>query len=48
MGVTSMVNLNINDIINSTQIAAAISLVATVLIILLLRPKSHKEKHAHR
>ena len=40
-----MINLNVNDIINSTQIATAIALVATVLIILLLRPKSNKEKH---
>jgi hypothetical protein len=34
--------LPIVDIVNSTQIAAAIAIVATLLIIVLLRPKHHK------
>jgi hypothetical protein len=34
--------IHIPDIISGTQIAAAIALVATLLIIVLLRPKHHK------
>jgi hypothetical protein len=39
--------INITEIINSTQIAAVIALVATVIIVVGLRPKSHKDKRSH-
>ncbi len=37
--------INIHDILTSTQFAAVIALVATAVIAIVLRPKSHKEKH---
>lgn len=37
--------INIHDIITSTQFAAVIALVATAVIAVALRPKSHKHKH---
>jgi len=39
--------INIHDIITSTQFAAVIALVATAVIAIALRPKSHKEKQSH-
>lgn len=39
--------INITEIINSTQIAAVIALVATAIIVVGLRPKSHKDKRSH-
>lgn len=34
--------ININDIAGATQFAALIAIIATLFIVLLLRPKSHK------
>lgn len=37
--------INIGQIVTSIQFAAAIAIVATALIVVVLRPKSHNEKH---
>jgi len=39
--------ININDIITSTQFAAAIALIATAIIVVVLRPPAPKSKHRH-
>jgi hypothetical protein len=36
--------INIGQIFTSIQFAAAIAIVATAVIVVVLRPKSHKEK----
>jgi len=40
--------INMLDIITSTQFAAVIALVATAIIVVGLRPKSHKQKQSQR
>jgi hypothetical protein len=40
--------INITDIITSTQFAAVIALVATAVIVVVLRPKSQRQKQSHR
>lgn len=37
--------INITQILTSIQFAAAIAIVATAVIVVALRPKSHKGKH---
>jgi hypothetical protein len=40
--------INLGQLLTSIQFAAAIAIVATAVIIVALRPKSHKEKHSHQ
>lgn len=37
--------ITIHQIISSTQFGAVIALVATAIIVIALRPRSHKHKH---
>jgi hypothetical protein len=39
--------INIGQILTSIQFATAIAIVATAVIVVVLRPKSHKSKSSH-